>query len=127
MAARELIQHPVSVQILEATGQIGGISQTVEQDGYRFDIGGHRFFTKVEPVQQIWEEIMGDDFLLRPRLSRILYRGRFFDYPLNPVNALIGLGPVETGVGTYDPESSPVAVCRLCADGRNGAKRHRTG
>jgi hypothetical protein len=60
--------------------------------GFRFDIGGHRFFTKIEPVQRLWEEILGDEFIDVPRLSRIYYDGKFFDYPLKAANALSGLG-----------------------------------
>jgi protoporphyrinogen oxidase len=81
--------------VLERDSQVGGIARTVEHAGARFDIGGHRFFTKVPWVQAWWEERLGDDFLKRPRKSRILYRGRLFDYPLRPVNALFGLGPTE--------------------------------
>jgi protoporphyrinogen oxidase len=79
--------------VLEADSVVGGISRTVERDGWRFDIGGHRFFTKVAAVEELWREILPDgDFLTRPRLSRIYYRGRFFDYPLKPGNALRNLG-----------------------------------
>jgi len=81
--------------VFEQDSQVGGISRTCEYKGYRFDIGGHRFFTKVELVQKLWQEILADDFLVRPRLSRIYYNGKFFDYPLKPMNALMGLGPVE--------------------------------
>ncbi|HLJ48831.1 MAG TPA: NAD(P)/FAD-dependent oxidoreductase [Bryobacteraceae bacterium] len=94
-AAYELTKSGVKPLILEATGTIGGISQTAEYKGYLFDIGGHRFFTKVELVNQMWREILGDDFLQRPRMSRILYSGKFFNYPLEPMNALLGLGPLE--------------------------------
>ncbi len=82
--------------MFEKDDQVGGIARTVSYRGYRFDIGGHRFFTKVDIVQTLWEQLMGDDFLVRPRLSRIYYRDRFFDYPLRPGNALRGLGPVES-------------------------------
>ncbi|NNE43137.1 MAG: NAD(P)/FAD-dependent oxidoreductase, partial [Gemmatimonadetes bacterium] len=82
--------------VYEKTDMVGGISQTVERDGNRFDIGGHRFFTKVGYVQQIWEEILDQEFLTRPRLSRIHYDGKFFNYPLVPMNALMGLGPIES-------------------------------
>src|SRR4051812_24659094 len=61
-----------AVTVLEGTDEIGGISKTAKYKGYRFDIGGHRFFTKITPVQEFWEEILGDDFLDVPRLSRIL-------------------------------------------------------
>ncbi len=71
----------------------GGISRTVERDGWRFDIGGHRFFTKVQPVEDLWHEILPDeDFLLRPRMSRIFYEGKYYDYPLRATNALRNLG-----------------------------------
>ena len=62
--------------VIEMEGSVGGIAKTVEFDGYRFDLGGHRFYTKLAPVQRLWEEVLGDEFLLRPRLSRIYYRGR---------------------------------------------------
>ena len=81
--------------ILEADDLVGGISRTVNYQGYRFDIGGHRFFSKIPYINQLWEEILTDDFLVRPRLSRIHYRGHFFDYPLKATNALSGLGPLE--------------------------------
>ena len=95
-AAWELARAGGSSLVLEADSVVGGISRTASYEGYRFDVGGHRFFTKVPHVQQVWEELIGDEFLVRPRLSRIFYRGRMFDYPLKPANAVLGLGPVET-------------------------------
>ena len=75
--------------VLEADDVVGGISRTAARDGWRFDIGGHRFFTKVTPVSDLWHEILPDeDFLLRPRMSRIFYQGKFYDYPLKAFNAL---------------------------------------
>jgi protoporphyrinogen oxidase len=95
-AAYELGKRGVPATVLEADGVVGGISRTVQRDGWRFDIGGHRFFTKVTAVERLWHEILPDeDFLVRPRKSRIYYNGRFFDYPLRASNALAGLGPVE--------------------------------
>jgi len=94
-AGWELARLGYTATIYERDRIVGGISQTVNHQGYRFDLGGHRFFTKASEVQQIWEEILADDFVERQRLSRIYYRGHFFDYPLKPLNALIGLGPVE--------------------------------
>lgn len=93
-AARSIVAHGgTEVTVLEADTVVGGISRTVERDGWRFDIGGHRFFTKVPQVERAWHEILGpDDFLMRPRMSRIHYRGKFFDYPLRATNALFGLG-----------------------------------
>ena len=82
--------------MLESDDVVGGISRTAVRDGWRFDIGGHRFFTKVKPVNDLWFEILGpDDFLRRPRMSHIHYRGKLYDYPIKPLNALKNLGPVE--------------------------------
>ncbi len=94
--AFELRKRGKSSVVLEGGDDVGGLSKTCEHRGYRFDIGGHRFFTKVDYVQELWLEILGDEFLSRPRLSRIYYRGRMFDYPLKPSNALLGLGVVES-------------------------------
>lgn len=91
-AAYQLAKQGVAVTVLEADGMVGGLSQTAQYKGYRFDIGGHRFFTKCVPVQELWEEILGDEFISVPRLSRIVYNGRYFDYPLKAANALAGLG-----------------------------------
>ncbi len=87
-----LAKKGVRVTVLEATNVLGGISQTAQYKGYRFDIGGHRFFTKIKPVEDLWHEILGDEFISVPRLSRIHYDGKFFDYPLKAGNALSGLG-----------------------------------
>ncbi|MDH3732608.1 MAG: NAD(P)/FAD-dependent oxidoreductase [Gemmatimonadota bacterium] len=91
-AAYVLAGEGVEVTVFEATDMVGGISQTATYDGFRFDIGGHRFFTKIAPVQEMWDEVLADEFLTVPRLSRIYYDGKFFDYPLKPMNALFGLG-----------------------------------
>jgi protoporphyrinogen oxidase len=97
-AAYELVVHQqVGVTVLEKDPRyVGGISRTVEQNGYRFDIGGHRFFSKSTEIEDLWTEVMGNDLLVRPRLSRIVYKGKYFDYPLKAFNALLNLGPVET-------------------------------
>jgi protoporphyrinogen oxidase len=95
-AAYELVRRQVPVTVLEGDAVVGGISRTAEREGWRFDIGGHRFFTKVPEVEALWHEILSDeDFLLRPRMSRIFYDGKLFDYPLKAGNALGNLGPVE--------------------------------
>ena len=91
-AAYELSKIDVPAVVLEKDSVVGGISRTVHYNGYHFDIGGHRFFTKVEPVERMWHEVLGDDLLWRGRMSRIYYRNKFFHYPLKPMNALLGLG-----------------------------------
>jgi len=95
-ATYELLKHDVPVTVVEKDPlQVGGLARTVEHKGYRFDIGGHRFFSKNEEVEGLWTEILGDQMLTRGRLSRIYYRGRFFAYPIKAANALWNLGPVE--------------------------------
>jgi len=91
-AAYLLAKQGRDVRVFEKDSQVGGIARTVEYRGFRFDIGGHRFFTKVTAVNDLWRSMLGSDFLRRPRLSRIYYGGKFFDYPLRPMNALFGLG-----------------------------------
>ncbi len=82
--------------VFEADGRVGGISKTVEQDGYRFDLGGHRFFTKLEPIGALWEKILGEELLTRPRLSRIYFDGKYFDYPLTAKDVIGRLGLWES-------------------------------
>ncbi len=96
-AAYQLVKLDLPATVLESDDVVGGISRTVEREGWRFDIGGHRFFTKVPPVTEFWHEILpAEEFLLRPRMSRIFYRGKFYDYPLKPLNALRNLGVLES-------------------------------
>ena len=83
------------ITVLEADDVAGGISRTVHYKGFRFDLGGHRFFTKIQAINDLWHEILGSEFISVPRLSRIHYNGHFFDYPLKATNALLGLGPVN--------------------------------
>src|SRR5437764_8723228 len=91
-AAYQLVAQGRGVRVIEQDDRVGGIARTVEYKGFRFDIGGHRFFTKVAAVNDLWRRMLGPEFLRRPRLSRIYYGGKFFDYPLKPMNALFGLG-----------------------------------
>ncbi len=95
-AAYELVKAGVTSTILEKDSVVGGLARTVNYKGYRFDIGGHRFFTKVSLVEHLWREVLGDDLIRRSRLSRIYYRGKFYYYPLRAFNALFNLGPWET-------------------------------
>ncbi|MBW1954038.1 MAG: FAD-dependent oxidoreductase [Deltaproteobacteria bacterium] len=90
--AHALSQRRVPAIVLEKDDQIGGLCKTVQYQGFRCDIGGHRFFTKNQEIHRLWEETLDGEFLLRPRLSRIYYGGKFFHYPLRVGNALAGLG-----------------------------------
>jgi protoporphyrinogen oxidase len=95
-AAYVLAQRDQPGAVFEADGTVGGIAKTVEFNGYRFDLGGHRFFTKLRPVERLWNDVMGDEFLTRPRLSRIYYNGNFFAYPLEAKDVVGRLGLVES-------------------------------
>src|SRR3954470_2559213 len=91
------------VIVFEAEDQVGGIAKTEVRDGYRFDLGGHRFFTKVKEVDDLWHEVMKEEFLRRPRMSRIYWRGKFLDYPLDGMDVIRKLGPIELALclGSY--------------------------
>jgi protoporphyrinogen oxidase len=103
-AAQALARAGQRVIVLDQDRQVGGLSKTLQFQGFRFDIGPHRFFTKSDEVMQLWQNTLGtDQFLLRPRLTRIYYRGKMFHYPLKPMNALVNLGPVTSvaAMGSY--------------------------
>jgi protoporphyrinogen oxidase len=96
-AAYLLSREGAAVTVLERDPRyVGGISRTVEYRGFRFDIGGHRFFSKSQEVEDLWTELLGDDLLHRPRSSRIYYGGKFYAYPLKAGEALKNLGLVES-------------------------------
>ena len=98
-AAHLLAEAGCKVTVLEADGTyVGGISKTVVYKGFRFDIGGHRFFSKSQEVEQFWTKILGKDLIDRPRLSRINYRGKFYSYPLKGSEALLNLGVFESAL-----------------------------
>lgn len=95
-AAYELAKHGAPGVVLEADSRmVGGISRTDEYKGYRFDIGGHRFFSKSGEINALWREILGDQFITRSRMSRIYYDRKFFHYPLKPADALLKMGVIR--------------------------------
>jgi protoporphyrinogen oxidase len=95
-AAYELVARGVAPLVLERDGVVGGLARTESHGGFHFDIGGHRFYTKIDEVQRLWCDMLGDDFLTVSRLSRIHYKDRFFRYPLDGMNALRNLGVAES-------------------------------
>ncbi|HEY5288562.1 MAG TPA: FAD-dependent oxidoreductase, partial [Caulobacteraceae bacterium] len=97
--AYKLAQAGAEVLVLEQDPvYVGGISRTAHYKGFLFDIGGHRFFSKSKEVVDLWNEILPDDFIERPRLSRIYYGGKFYAYPLRAFEALRNLGPIESAL-----------------------------
>ncbi len=95
-AAYELTKRGIETAVLEKDAIVGGLARTETYKGYHFDMGGHRFFTKSKQVKEMWRDVLAEDFLRRPRLSRIYYKKKFFNYPLKPLNALMGLGFLES-------------------------------
>src|SRR3954449_3355509 len=90
-----LAKQGVPVIVFEAEDQVGGLAKTEVRDGYRFDLGGHRFFTKSKEVDDLWHEVIKEEFLLRPRMSRIFWNGKFLTYPLDGMDVVRKLGPIE--------------------------------
>jgi protoporphyrinogen oxidase len=95
-AAYELVSEGIHPTLFEKSKDAGGIARTEVYKGYRFDMGGHRFFTKIKYIDELWHEILGEEFLKVRRISRIYYRGRFFKYPLSISNTVINLGVMES-------------------------------
>jgi len=95
-AAYELSKKNIPATVLESSSFLGGLSQTVEYKGYRFDIGGHRFFTKNKEIDVLWTEMLPGGFIEVDRISRIYYKKKFFSYPLKPIEAFINLGLIES-------------------------------
>jgi len=98
-AAYLLTKQGLNVAVIEADPTyVGGISRTVAYKGFLFDIGGHRFFSRSKEVVDLWREILPDDFIERPRLSRIYYGGRYYSYPLKAFEALRNLGLLQSSL-----------------------------
>lgn len=95
-AAYELSKSNKKIIVLEKKNQVGGLAETKIFGDYRYDIGPHRFFTKNEEVNELFIKMLDEDAIAVNRLTRILFNGKYFDYPLTPINALFGLGIIES-------------------------------
>jgi protoporphyrinogen oxidase len=111
-AAYELTRRGVSPVVIEADGEVGGLAKTIVYRGFRFDVGGHRFFSRVPAVRRMWRDLIGADLLQRRRLSRILFRGRFYDYPLNAVNVVGNLGVARSAAVVWSYVRAKLAPVR---------------
>lgn len=100
--AYELSQHSIPSFIVEKEEASGGICRTIEYNGFRFDIGGHRFFTKSKHIEEIWKSILGEDFILRRRLTRIYFNDKFFLYPIKILDVLVKMGCRKSLLILYD-------------------------
>ncbi len=118
-AAYQLAQRGMGSVVLESLAQVGGLSRTERHKGYHFDIGGHRFFTKVDAVQTMWEDVLGDDFLDRGRLSRLYLDGQYYQYPIEPLEVLRKMGLVESirsGISYFRSKLSPISPVHSVED-----------
>ncbi len=97
-AADTFTKHDIQPIVFEKSDKVGGISRTEVYNGYYFDMGGHRFFTKNQRIKKLWQEMLGENLVKVPRTSRIYYNGRYFDYPLHFMNALSNLGVLESSL-----------------------------
>lgn len=91
-AANILAKAKINILVVEASSTIGGLSRTIQHNGFRFDLGGHRFLTDNRKLEQLVREALKDEILTVTRSSKILFLNKYFDYPLEPLNALSGLG-----------------------------------
>lgn len=91
-AGAVLARAGVGVKVIEADRTVGGLSKTIYHHGFRFDLGGHRFFTNDERLNRFVHDLMGDELITVSRSSKIFMRDAFLDYPLRPANAFFGLG-----------------------------------
>jgi len=106
-----LCKNGTDAVLFESDSQVGGISKTIKYKGYYFDLGGHRFFTKLDEVNKLWLEVLGENFRKTPRLSRIYYKNKFFNYPLTPMNALLGVGILDTAAILFSYFNSKLFPC----------------
>ncbi|MCM8804974.1 MAG: NAD(P)/FAD-dependent oxidoreductase [Candidatus Omnitrophica bacterium] len=90
------LKNDYQIIIFEKENQVGGIAKTIEYNGYRFDLGGHRFFSKNDEIMNLWKNVLKEKFIKVKRLSRIYYKGKFYFYPIKPFNALLNLGLQES-------------------------------
>ncbi len=96
-AAHQLSRGGAQVTVYEADERVGGLARSLELWGQTVDLGPHRFFCTDERVNRLWREVVGGDYRFVNRLTRIFYEGRFYDYPLRPMNALSNMGVINAG------------------------------
>ncbi len=124
-AAYHLTRHGINVRLYEASPFVGGMARTIDLWGGRVDIGPHRFFSSDRRVNELWLEVVGPNYEMIDRLTRIYYNGKFFLYPLKPFDALSKLGAMEAlrclgsyvrtgrGTGTTDASFESWVVSRF--------------
>jgi protoporphyrinogen oxidase len=117
-AAYRLAVAGADVDVFEGSDAVGGMARSLDLWGQRVDVGPHRFFSKDPRVNKLWLELIGRDYCMIDRQTRILYRGRLYDYPLRAGNALANLGVAEAAacVASYAAERTKAAFVRRSAE-----------
>jgi protoporphyrinogen oxidase len=96
-AAYRLAQENRDILLVERSGRIGGLAETFSYRGIRFDLGPHVFFKEDEKISTLWRDLLKDKFIKHRRRSSLYYNGQFIHSPLNPLDALLKLGPLQIG------------------------------
>ena len=114
-AAHQLSKQTPDVTVLEAADCVGGLARSIELWGQRVDLGPHRFFSQDRRVNELWLEVVGRDYFMVNRQTRILYQDKLFRYPLEAFGALAKLGPVEAArcLGSYAKEFTVAQISNL--------------
>lgn len=94
-AAYELQKHKANVDCIEATKNIGGMCRTIEYKGYRFDIGGHGFFSNNKEIFELWYDLLEGDFIKYSSRTMLYYRHHYFNFPPGIVEVLNKIGVIE--------------------------------
>ncbi len=97
-AALQLSRGGADVSVYEAEQCVGGLARSLDLWGQRVDLGPHRFFSTDARVNRLWLDVVGREYTMVDRLTRIYYRNRFFDYPLRPLNAFRNMGPCDAAL-----------------------------
>lgn len=93
--AYRLAEEMNDILVLEASSQVGGLSKTISHQGFRADIGGHRFITKSKRILDIWQKLLGEGLLIRPRKSYIRLENKVFNYPVDIGDVLSKVSIIE--------------------------------
>ena len=87
-AALALLRGGADVEVFESSVRVGGLSRSLDLWGQRVDIGPHRFFSTNKQVNDFWLGVVGENYEMVDRLTRVYFRGDLIDYPIRPISAL---------------------------------------
>jgi len=94
--AYKLSKAGIKADVYEASGSVGGLARSFRLWNQTVDLGPHRFFSRDPRVNGLWLEVVGRDYSMVNRLTRILYKNKLYQYPLRPTDVVTNLGALET-------------------------------